>query len=40
MNPIQESDYPSEEKKRKFIHEKFQIDENEILDQYENVKRK
>ena len=29
----EESDYSTEEKKRKFIHGKFQIDENEISNQ-------
>ena len=38
MNYIQESDYPTEESKKKFICESFKIDENEILNQDEKMK--
>jgi len=40
IQAIQESDNSTEEKKRKFIHEKFQIDENKIWNQDEKQKRK
>ena len=38
MNYIQESDYPTEESKKKFICESFKIDENEVLKQDEKMK--
>ena len=38
VNSIQESDYPTEESRRKFIRESFKIDENEILNQDEKLK--
>ena len=31
MNSLQESDFPTEDSRRKFIRESFKIDENEIL---------
>ena len=33
INSVQESDYPTEESKRKFICKSFKIDENKILNQ-------
>ena len=38
VNSMQESDYPTEESKRKFIHESFKIDENEILNRDKKLK--
>ena len=35
---MQESDYPTEESKRKFICESFKLDENEILNRDEKLK--
>ena len=37
-NYVRESDYPTEESKKKFIRESFEIDENEILNQDEKLK--
>ena len=38
VNTVGESDYHTEESKRKFIHESFKIDENKILNQDEKLK--
>ena len=38
INTVQESDYPTEENKRKFISESFKLDENEILNRDEKEK--
>ena len=38
VTSIQESDYPTEESKGKFIRKSFKIDENEILHQDEKLK--
>ena len=38
MTSIQESDYPTEESKGKFIRKSIKIDENEILHQDEKLK--
>ena len=38
INTMQESDYPTEESKRKFIRESFKIDENEMLNRDEKLK--
>ena len=38
INSIQDSNYPNEESKRKFFHESFQIDENNVLNQDEKLK--
>ena len=38
INTVQESDYPTEESKRKFICESFKLDENEILNRDEKLK--
>ena len=40
INTMQESDYPPEESKRKFIRESFKIDENKILNRDEKLKEK
>ena len=37
-NSIKESDYPTEESRRKFIRQSFKIDENEILNRDEKLK--
>ena len=38
VNSVQESDFPTEESKRKFINDSFKIDENEILNRDANLK--
>ena len=38
INTVQESDYPTEESKRKFIRESFKLDEKEILNRDEKLK--
>ena len=38
VNSMQESDYPTKESWRKFIRERFKIDENEILNSDEKLK--
>ena len=38
VNSMQESDYPTEESKKKFIHENLKIDENQILNQDQKLK--
>ena len=38
VNSIQESDFPTEESKRKFIKDSFKIDENEILNRDAKLK--
>ena len=38
INSIQDSNYPTKESKRKFFHESFQIDENNVLNQDEKLK--
>ena len=35
---MQEPDYPTEESKKKFIHENLKIDENQILNQDQKLK--
>ena len=39
VNSMQESDYPKEESKRKFIFESLKIDENKILNRDEKLMR-
>ncbi len=36
---MQESDYPTEESKRKFIRDSFKMDENEILNKDEKLNK-
>jgi len=38
VNSLQESDFPTEESRRKFIKDSFKIDENEILNRDEKLK--
>ena len=38
LNSLQESDFPTEESRRKFIKDSFKIDENEILNRDEKLK--
>ena len=38
VNSVQESDFPTEESKRKFINDSFKIDENAILNRDANLK--
>ena len=38
VNSLQESDFPTEESRRKFIKDSFKIDENEILKRDEKLK--
>ena len=38
VNSVQESDFPTEESKRKFINDSFKIDENEILNRDAKLK--
>ena len=38
VNSLQESDFPTEESRRKFIKDSFKIDENEILNRDAKLK--